>query len=62
MPPTKDLSRLAKRAIWLRTLGVAGLLMMCFLAIVLLAVNVWRELAALERLSADNTQWALMQT
>ena len=62
MPPTKDLSRPAKRAIWLRTLGVAGLLMMCFLAIVLLAVNVWRELAALERLSADNTQWALMQT
>ena len=62
MPHTKDHGRTAKRSDWLRTLGVAGLLVLCFLAIVLLAVNVWRELAALERLSADNTQWALMQT
>lgn len=28
----------------------------------MLALNVWNDLIALERLSADNTQWALMQT
>ena len=46
----------------IRTLGVGGMLLLCFLGIVLLAMNVWQELIALERLSADNSQWALMQT
>ena len=62
MQHTLKVGRSAKLQGWLRTLGVAGILLLCFLTIVLLAMNVWRELAALERLSADNTQWALMQT
>ena len=52
----------AKLFNWLRSFSVAGMLLLCLLAILLLALNVWRELAALERLSADNTQWALVQT
>ena len=45
-----------------RPFGVSSLLLLCFVGIVLLALNVWRELVELERLNADNTQWALMQT
>lgn len=45
-----------------RPFGVSSLLLLCFVGIVLLAFNVWRELVELERLNADNTQWALMQT
>jgi PAS domain S-box-containing protein len=47
---------------WLRPMGVAAALGLCALGIVLLAMNVWRDLVALERLSSDNTQWSLMQT
>ena len=46
----------------LRPFGVSSLLLLCFVGIVVLAFNVWRELVELERLSSDNTQWALMQT
>ncbi len=46
----------------LRPISVSSLLLLCFVGIVVLALNVWRELVELERLSADNTQWALMQT
>ena len=46
----------------LRPFGVSSLLLLCFVGIVVLAFNVWRELVELERLSTDNTQWALMQT
>lgn len=58
----KDIGRTAKLLNWLRSFSVAGVLLLCLLAILLLALNVWRELAALERLSAYNTQWALVQT
>ena len=47
---------------WLRPVGVAAALGLCVMGIVLLAMNVWRDLVALERLSSDNTQWSLMQT
>ena len=46
----------------LRLLGLISLLVICFLGIVMLAVNVWRELNVLERLSADTSQWALTQS
>lgn len=57
-PLTKPVTWLS----WLRPFGVGGVFFLCFLGIVMLAVNVWDELIVLERLSADNTQWALMQT
>jgi PAS domain S-box-containing protein len=47
---------------FLRLQGVSGLLVLCLLGIIILASNVWRELTALERISADNSQWSLMQT
>jgi PAS domain S-box-containing protein len=62
MAQKKSLTRPATVQSWLRPLGVGSILFLCFLGIIMLAVNVWRELVALERLSADNTQWALMQT
>lgn len=46
----------------LRPRGVTALLLLCIVGIVILAANVWRELAALERISTDTTQWSLMQT
>ena len=46
----------------LRPQGVTSLVVLCILGIVILAANVWRELAALERISTDTTQWSLMQS
>ena len=46
----------------LRPQGVTGILVLCILGILILAANVWRELAALERISTDTTQWSLMQS
>ena len=62
MAQTNDVGGYARTLILLRTLGVSGLLVLCFVSIILLAINVWHELAALQRLSADNTQWSLVQT
>ena len=42
--------------------AVSGLLILCLVGIILLAANVWRQLAALEALSTDTTHWSLMQT
>lgn len=46
----------------LRPRGVSGLILLCIIGIVMQAGNVWRELAALERLSTDTTQWSLTQS
>ncbi len=62
MAEQKELAWTAKILIRLRPFGVAGLLIPCFIGIAFLAADVWRELVELDRLSFDNTQWAVMQT
>lgn len=53
---------LAKTRSLLRPSGLLAILFVCFLSIVLLATNVWRDLVALEQISFDTTQWSLVQT